>query len=66
MDLNKSLISGIKSSFSTLCKQSRKQRRESARLQSQADKERLSAEKLKEKEENAKLRSIQDQAEKLP
>ena len=69
MDLNKSLINGIRSSFSTLTRQSRELLREQVRLQSQADKERLAAEKAKEKEEKAKLRNIQDQmkgADKLP
>ena len=69
MELNKMLVSAVRSSFSTLQKQSRELRRESARLQSQQEKERLAAEKQREKEEKNRLRSIADQmkgADKLP
>ncbi|CAE7257737.1 unnamed protein product [Symbiodinium sp. CCMP2592] len=69
LDLNRSLVTGARSSFSQLTRQSRDLRKESARLQAQQDKERAAAEKQREREEKSKVRGISDQmrgGEKLP
>ena len=69
MDFCKTVVQAVRSSFQTLQKHSRELRRESARMQSQQEKERLAAEKQKEKEQKSRLRSIADQmkgSDKLP